>query len=325
MVAANRVVTGRWTAPAPGDLCRGGVWSLRSRDGSGARREGGQRRLSGRAARRALRQTLTAEAVSGARAAIRLDENSALGHAALAVASLQGWDLAAARSSMERSLALDPGQAVHQRWASLVHSAHGAHERAVEAASRAAALDPLSWATNADLGWAHYYARDFEAAVAHERDTRSRWPVPGPLPWFVPLSLHLAGRDEAAVLRLREDLETRGIAAPRRLAFERAAAAGAQAVARWALDVFSRQAARGPANTQMLVRLHAQRGELEDAFGWLSKAVASRAGWLVYLDVDPALDPLRGDPRLARVAAVIRSGHPRANPAPARAEGLRER
>ncbi len=35
----------------------------------------------------------------------------------------------------------------------------------------------------------------------------------------------------------------------------------------------------------------------EQAFAWLERACAERFLWLVYLDVDPALDPLRADPR----------------------------
>jgi len=40
-------------------------------------------------------------------------------------------------------------------------------------------------------------------------------------------------------------------------------------------------------------------GETDQALEWLEKAYQERSDLLVYLRVDPRLDPLRGDPRFA--------------------------
>ena len=41
------------------------------------------------------------------------------------------------------------------------------------------------------------------------------------------------------------------------------------------------------------------------AFDWLGRARDERYGLLILMAVDPDLDPLRGDPRFARLAATI--------------------
>jgi tetratricopeptide (TPR) repeat protein len=40
-------------------------------------------------------------------------------------------------------------------------------------------------------------------------------------------------------------------------------------------------------------------GDKEKAFFWLETSFRDRADWMTYLKVDPALDPLRSDPRFA--------------------------
>ena len=46
-------------------------------------------------------------------------------------------------------------------------------------------------------------------------------------------------------------------------------------------------------------------GDRRRAFAWLEEAVADRVGDVVYLDVDPRLDRLRGDRRFARLRRSV--------------------
>ena len=50
------------------------------------------------------------------------------------------------------------------------------------------------------------------------------------------------------------------------------------------------------------VMVHAALGQADQAFDWLERTYEERRGWLAYLNVEPMLDPLRGDPRLRRLA-----------------------
>jgi serine/threonine-protein kinase len=43
-------------------------------------------------------------------------------------------------------------------------------------------------------------------------------------------------------------------------------------------------------------------GDNSRALDYVEKALEDRRGWLVYLNVNPMFDPLRGDPRFEAVA-----------------------
>ncbi len=51
--------------------------------------------------------------------------------------------------------------------------------------------------------------------------------------------------------------------------------------------------------------IHVGLGERDRAFEWLSRADEERHPWLVLLNVEPLLDPLRSDPRFADLVARI--------------------
>lgn len=46
-----------------------------------------------------------------------------------------------------------------------------------------------------------------------------------------------------------------------------------------------------------IAEIHAALGEIDQAFEWLEQAYQEPSSWLVYLKVDPRLDPLRSDAR----------------------------
>jgi len=47
--------------------------------------------------------------------------------------------------------------------------------------------------------------------------------------------------------------------------------------------------------------VHASLGDKDEAFKWLEKAYEQHDSYLVRLKVEPGMDPLRSDPRLARL------------------------
>ena len=57
--------------------------------------------------------------------------------------------------------------------------------------------------------------------------------------------------------------------------------------------------------------VYAGLGDNDQAFEWLEKAFEERSDLLVYLNVDPALDRLRSDPRLTDLARRV--GYSRAS------------
>ncbi|MEO8190926.1 MAG: hypothetical protein ABI682_11345 [Acidobacteriota bacterium] len=54
--------------------------------------------------------------------------------------------------------------------------------------------------------------------------------------------------------------------------------------------------------------MHAELGDTEEVLGWLEKALASHTRDLIYVNVEPAYDSIRRDPRFA--AIIRRIGFP---------------
>ncbi len=54
-----------------------------------------------------------------------------------------------------------------------------------------------------------------------------------------------------------------------------------------------------------MAAIYAGLGEKEQAFAWLDRAYEERDGWLVWLNLDPVLDPVRSDKRFKRLLKKV--------------------
>ncbi len=98
--------------------------------------------------------------------AIALDPRLAAPHLMLGYAALYvDYDLEEAGRQLAAAVAKEPGSARAQAWYAALLSALGRHEEAIERATLARRLDPLTMAVRADLCWLLNYARRFEAAL----------------------------------------------------------------------------------------------------------------------------------------------------------------
>jgi tetratricopeptide (TPR) repeat protein len=110
-------------------------------------------------------------AQEAAQRAIELDPEIAMGHVALGLVRLfYDWDLAAARSCLERAIELNPGSAEARHWAGYCYMASGHFDEFLETAQVAASLDPLApWALDT-LGTAHIFTgRPREGLIHYDR------------------------------------------------------------------------------------------------------------------------------------------------------------
>ena len=58
-------------------------------------------------------------------------------------------------------------------------------------------------------------------------------------------------------------------------------------------------------DTFFAVENYAALGEKDKAFEWLDRMYEDRKGMLIWLKVDPGLDPLRSDPRFRELARRV--------------------
>ena len=232
--------------------------------------------------------------------ALALDDQSAAAHTSVAVALWWQRNWPGAGRELRRAIELNPGHAPAHGWYALLLSGLGRPEEALREVRRASELDPFVAATQTNYGQHCYFVRDYDCAIeqfhraieidsawtlahaalglayAHKRmyadaiRTASKAvelrPQRSPLLADLAYVLVLAGRKEEAMMFLQ----------------------------RAKVDVWE---------GFNIARVYVALGQRDSAFVWLD-----RSSWHWphrALRSDPALDPVRSDPRFAQLSARI--------------------
>jgi len=248
-----------------------------------------------------------ARVAESAATALRLDANLGDAHRATGVAQLWGnWNAAAAMTSFERALALNPSDAAahHDLAWSLV--ALERFDDAVKHITQARDLDPLSPRASNDIGWLYLHLRQPSEAARACRETLT----------FDPGSVEAQQCLERAHLQrgeLSEALSAARAAAERSRAAVPAVLENAgppqtriEALWRWRLDSLDALAASRYVSPYTRAMHHVVLGEDEQAMAQLERAYDERAPLLVLLPTDPLFERLRGSPRFSRLLAQIK-------------------
>jgi tetratricopeptide (TPR) repeat protein len=104
--------------------------------------------------------------------ALTLDARLAEPHTSLAYVKLYyEWDWAGAERAFQQAIALNPHYATAHHWYSVYLTAMERPDEARREIQRAHELDPLSLIINTDMGFALYYTRQYDQAIAHLRTT----------------------------------------------------------------------------------------------------------------------------------------------------------
>jgi predicted Zn-dependent protease len=223
--------------------------------------------------------------------------------AAIAMQYDHDWDRA--ERTLRRALDVDPNSAsVHDTYGNLL-AATGRHRESAREFEAAVSLDPLSYEVLANAALCAHRARDFSRAA--ELFARQIALNPGLLMGHALLALTLAklGRGaEAAEAGRKLAALHGGPTAP--LAALVVAEAGFADEARLRLAECERF--RNQQNVWLvgLAMAYAAIGENDIALARLEEAYDARDFWMVWLRVQPELDPLRGDPRFQELLRKMR-------------------
>jgi TolB-like protein/Tfp pilus assembly protein PilF len=252
-----------------------------------------------------------AAAKAAAHRALDLDPALADAHVALAdVSFFYEWDWAAADAEYRRAIDLsESGAFARTRYANLL-AALGRTDAARQHADHAVSLDPLNADVRLTSGLMAYYQRHFDEAseILHR--------VIAMDPRFPGAYRTLARIEEARGNILDAiDLTDRAIrlsdyGAARAAALSLRAQAGQPRQARQGLtQLQARLAAENrPLGAPYEAYVRLALGERDVALDLLSQAVAARDRAVLWMGVDPRLDPLRSDPRFQ--ALLTRLGRP---------------
>jgi len=227
--------------------------------------------------------------------AIELDEALPGGHAELAGAMMNlDWNWIGPEKEFKRALVLNPNStAIHADYAFYLMRLGRFHDALAQGRINLR-LDPLSSRSYANLGFIHYYARQYDQALsdiqrADEMDVR-------PLEFTFP----------RAIIYVEKKMYEEAIAEFQRLGQQPHAIGhignvyGRMGRATEAHESISRLQERvesdGIGRYEIAI-VYAGLGEKDQAFDWLEKSFGAHDKGLTYLKIDPCLDPLRSDPR----------------------------
>ena len=222
--------------------------------------------------------------------ALKIDPKENLAHRVLGIASgVYNRDWPAAKRRFEQALELAP----HCEWPRYTYAAYylapmGRLDEALEEIERARETAPLSVNISTNVGWIHFYRREYDLASGHFRKTLELEPGFVSARSGLAASLAEQGRFEDALA-----------AGHLRIAYSAwiSALAGEQVKARRTLGQFIEESKREYVGGYELAWIHAALGEKDLAFHQLERSYQDHQPQLANLKVDPRMDPLRSDPR----------------------------
>jgi TolB-like protein/Tfp pilus assembly protein PilF len=251
-----------------------------------------------------------AKAREAAVRAVDLDRTSSQAHAALAfVRLLYDWDFTGCEAEVRRAIETGPSNeqahlidALYESWI------RDDQEAALAAGRTALALDPVSPFTNSMIAWLLLFARRYEEAAGHAERTVLMYP--DALQAHVVIAwCRLKGGDVAGATSIFERAVARNPDAMT-LGFL-GHALGLAGRAAEALSVLDRLLA-GPADdvrVKAVVAVLAGLGQVDAAFEWCERGLASRDAGVLSLRVSPPFDPLTGDPRFGALVERVGLAH----------------
>jgi TolB-like protein len=239
------------------------------------------------------RDEILREGRQAADRAIELDPEQSLGHfAKCLIAYLADWDWARADGSMQRVLALTPGDAESLGLAASLELTAGETTHGRETARRGVTLDPLNFLSIYQLIKADWLSGDY---VALENNARRLIAIHPDSPYgHTFLSYSLVLRNRAAEAGQAAERVT---SASYRLCSLALAhyAQGKTTEADTELEQLKKQFGRTSA--YQVAENYAFRKDRDRAFEWLDAAYRERDSGLTLITSDPFLGNLRGDPR----------------------------
>ncbi len=229
--------------------------------------------------------------------AISLDDSLSEAHAELANTDMTlDWDWQAADTEFRRALELNPNSATtHEKYAFyLVRTGHS--QEALNEIAAAVALDPVASSTFHAEGFVDYFSRQYRRALDAAQTVRG-------LKLNLPDWYFLMGDIDAA-----QGLDAQAIEAfqksgngPYSLGHLASVQAriGRANQARLILAQLRATVEKDGIGSYEIALIYTALSDKNNAFRWLEKAYQAHDVGLVYLKVDPSLDPLRSDPRFA--------------------------
>lgn len=249
-----------------------------------------------------------AKAKAAATSALELDDRLAEAHTSLAYRTTHhDWDWERAEAQFRHAFELNPNYAMCHHWYSHFLLATGRTEESLVASRRCLELDPLDLVINIHMAWHYHFAHQYDQAIEQcwkttELHPNSFWPA-----YFFGLAYEQQGQVDRALEEFRTAVRISG-----EVTFAAAALghlygmAGKVAEAREIFAELTTRAGKSYVPAYDIALVCIGLGWHEQALIQLDNAYQERSGWISYLNIDPRLDPVRGDPRFRKLLTRVR-------------------
>ncbi|MDQ2979892.1 MAG: protein kinase [Acidobacteriota bacterium] len=246
------------------------------------------------------------QARAAAQRAVELDEKLAEAHASLAyIRAYYEWDWTAAQREFRRALELQPSYADAHFSYSRFLAASGRLEEALAEIGRARELDPMSAPLKANTALLSYFGGQYDKALEGLLEIRKLDPELPLVHWGIGLVYEQKGMYQEAIASLRKATTLSKSLNLKSSLGHAYAVAGKRGEARAILDEVTERSRRSYVPSYFSALLYAGLEEKDRAFEWLERAYQERSTVLAYLQLDPRLANLRGDPRFSDILRRI--------------------
>jgi TolB-like protein/Flp pilus assembly protein TadD len=227
--------------------------------------------------------------------AIALDESLPEGHLELANSSMTAdWDWNTAATEFHQALKLNPNSAaIHESYAFLLARTGQLHEALAEV-ERGVDLDPVSGRSFHYQGFIYYFSRQYDEALSLIKRVRALDVTPPDWSFLlgdVYAEKGMYAESIAEFLKSGDGPDSLGHLGN---AYARA---GKVDAAKKTIAQLEENVRKDGVGRYEIALVFAGLGQKQEAFDWLERAYRAQDVGLVYLKVDPCLDPLRTDPR----------------------------
>jgi tetratricopeptide (TPR) repeat protein len=251
-------------------------------------------------------------AQEAARKALELGPDLAESHKVAALLAMShDWDRAAAEKGFLRAIALNPGSADARVWNGWrLALLEGAYESALAELKVAEGLDPLDLKIKTQIGYVHYFLRDYLSAEIQFRrvlalDSNFAFAH------YALGDVYAQQRKYAeAVWSLQESMRLGGSTVNHLAIVAHVhALSGRTPDAHALLAEIREKAIQGQASPIWVALVHIGLGEHDLAFEWLDRAFEEKDGSLILVAASPEFDPLRPDARFRALLDRMGLGH----------------
>jgi eukaryotic-like serine/threonine-protein kinase len=239
------------------------------------------------------------KAIAAVLKATELDGSLAEAHSSLAFIKLNyDWEWQESERAFKKAIELNPGWANGHHWYAHNLISAGRVAEAEAEGRRALQLDPLSPIMNAHLGWHYYFAREYDKSLEQLRKTLELVPDYGLALWYRGWNYEQKRMYADALKDMRHAKEVLkgNISVDADIGHVYAVSGDKEAAGR-VIDELKTAAGSRYVNPFEIALIYVGLGDKDRAFEWLDTAYRERSDMLVYLKVDPRLDPIRGDSR----------------------------